>query len=97
MAEAVRFAGMHLENDLVHSSYWSDAPLIRRASLLLYLVDQGVVNRIGRSGRVAFEAQPDAVNWVLGQPSLIPYLIPTLELLSAIQADQSRRRSSAQA
>ena len=97
MAEALRFAGMHLENDLIHSSYWSTAPLIRRASLLLYLVDQGVVDRSTRSGRVAFEAHADAVNWVLGQPSFIPYLIPTLELLSAIQADQSRRRRSAQA
>ena len=97
LAEATRYAGIHLENDLAHSSYWADAPLSRRATLLLFLVDRGVVQRTSRAGRAAFEAQPDAVHWVLAQPSLIPYLIPTLELLSAIQADQSRRPRSAQA
>lgn len=89
--EALRYAGMHLENDLAHSSHWSDAPLSRRVALLLFLVDRGVVTRVVRSGRVVFEAQPDAVNWVLTQPSMVPYLIPSLEFLSAIQAEQARR------
>ena len=96
MAEAVRFCGMHLENDLVASSHWSTTPLARRAALLLFLVDRGVVHRVSRAGRVAFEAQADAVNWVLAQPSLIPYLVPTLEFLSALQAEQSRRPRPAQ-
>ena len=96
MAEALRYTGLHLENDLAHSSHWSNVPLARRATLLLYLVDRGVVNRSTRSGRAAYEAQPDAVSWVLAQPSLVPYLIPTLEFLSAVQSDQSRRPRSAQ-
>ncbi len=75
----------------LHSSHWSDAPLSRRAALLLFLVDRGVVSRAVRSGRVVYEAQPDAVNWVLTQPSMVPYLIPSLEFLSAIQAEQARR------
>ena len=95
-AEALRYVGLHLENDLAHSSHWSNAPLARRAALLLFLVDRGVVNRTIRSGRLAFEAQADAVSWVLAQPSMIPYLVPTLEFLSAIQADQARRPRSPQ-
>ena len=94
MTEALRYVGLHLENDLGDSSHWSVAPLSRRAALLLFLVDRRVVQRTIRSGRVGFEAQPDAVNWVLAQPSLIPYLIPTLEFLSALQAEQSRRPRS---
>ena len=89
--EALRYVGMHLENDLAHSSYWADATLSRRVALLLFLVDRGVVNRVVRTGRVAFEAQADAVSYVLAQPSLIPYLVPCLEFLSAVQAEQSRR------
>jgi len=96
MAEAIRYTGMHLENDLLQSSHWSNVPLARRAGLLLFLVDRGVLTRTTWSGRVAYEAQADAVNWVLAQPSLIPYLIPTLKFLSAIQAEQSRRPRSAQ-
>ena len=97
LAEALRFVGFQLENDLTHSSYWTGVPLSRRASLLLFLVDRGVINRINRSARVAYEAEPDAVHWVLSQPSLVPYLVPTLEFVSAVQADQSRRSSSPQA
>ncbi len=96
LAEAVRFTGFHLENDLAHSSHWTNAPLIRRASLLLFLVDSGVIHRTTRSGRVAYEAEADAVHWVLAQPSMVPYLIPTLEFLSAVQADQTRRHRSPQ-
>ncbi len=91
MAEALRYTGVALENDLEHSSHWSNVPLSRRVALLLFLVDRGVVNRTTRSGRAGYEAQSDAVNWVLAQPSMIPYLIPTLEFLSAIQTEQSRR------
>ena len=91
MAEAIRYAGSSLENDLIHSKYWATASLTRRATLLLFLVDRGIVNRTVRAERVVYEAQPDAVNWVLAQPSMIPYLVPTLEFLSAIQTDQCRR------
>ncbi len=96
MAEALRYTGVSLENDLEHSSHWSNVPLSRRVALLLFLVDRGVVNRTTRSGRTGYEAQGDAVNWVLAQPSMIPYLIPTLEFLSAIQTEQSRRPRPAQ-
>ena len=91
LAEAARYTGMHLDNDLSHSSHWSDAPLVRRAALLLFLVDRGIVVRTTRGGRITYEAQAEAVNWVLAQPSLIPYLVPTLEFVSALQADQARR------
>lgn len=97
MAEALRYTGLQLENDLAHSGYWSHAPLIRRASLLLFLVDRGVIDRTTRSGRVAYLADDDAVSWVLAQPSMVPYLIPALEFLSAIQTEQSRRPRSSQA
>ena len=97
MAEALRYTGMHLENDLVHSSYWSNAPLARRASLLLFLVDRGVVTRTTRAGRIGYQASAEAVNWVLAQPSMVPYLIPSLEFLTALQADQGRRSRSSQA
>ena len=35
IAEALRFTGLHLENDLSASPYWSKAPLARRVALLL--------------------------------------------------------------
>lgn len=97
VAEALRYAGLHLENDLAQSVHWSVAPLSRRAALLLYLVDRGIVSRASRAGRITFEAQADAVSWVLAQPSMVPYLVPTLEFLTAIQADQARRPSTPQA
>ena len=42
--EAVRYAGLHLENDLARSDYWSAMPLHQRAIVLLFLVDRGVVD-----------------------------------------------------
>lgn len=94
--EAARFAGMHLEDRLSLSSYWSEAPLIRRVAVLLYLVDRGVVVRTRPLGRVGFEALPDAETWVAAQPSLAPYLAPTLELLAALRDHQARRALSAE-
>ena len=96
VAEALRYTGFHLENDLTHSGHWSTAPLTRRVSLLLFLVDRGIIRRTARGGRLAFEAEPDAMSWVLAQPSLVPYIVPTLEFLAAIQADQCRRQRSSQ-
>ena len=95
-AEALRYGGLHLENDLTDSPYWSKAPLARRVALLLFLVDRGVVARVVRQGRMAYEAQAHAIAWVAAQPSLATYLAPTLEFLAALQADQSRRARSAQ-
>ncbi len=94
-AEALRFTGLHLENDLSASPYWSKAPLARRVALLLFLYDRGVVSRSIRQGRVAYEAGPEAAAWAVGQPSLASYLAPTLEFLAALQSDPSRRASDA--
>jgi hypothetical protein len=95
--EAVRYTGLHLENDLAGSVYWSAMPLYQRAIVLLFLVDRGLVNRTVRRGRRVFEPQPDAESWVESQPSLHPYLKPTLELLCALRHELLRRAHSRQA
>jgi hypothetical protein len=97
--EAIRFAGLHLENDLVQSKYWSVMPLHQRAVVLLFLVDRGVVERATRNGRRVFEPLPHAESWVESQPSLKPYMNETFELLAALRREnvrraRSRRRSS---
>jgi hypothetical protein len=94
--EAVRYTGLHLENDLANSAYWSTTPLPKRAIVLLFLVDRGIVNRTVRRGRRVFEPQPDAEAWVESQPSLHPYLKPTLELLAALRHELHRRAHSRQ-
>jgi hypothetical protein len=91
IAEALRFTGLHLENDLSTSPYWSKAPLGRRAALLLFLVDRGVVSRVVSQGRAVYEAGADATSWVISQPTMISYLVPTLEFLAALQSDRARR------
>jgi hypothetical protein len=91
IAEALRYTGMHLENDLSASPYWSKAPLGRRVALLLFLVDRGVVARVVRQGRAVYEVREDAAAWAAGQPSMAAYLVPTLEFLSALQSDQAHR------
>ena len=45
--EAVRYSGLHLENDLADSAYWSTMPLHQRAIVLLFLVDRGLVEADG--------------------------------------------------
>ncbi len=89
--ETARFAGFHLENDLSGSEYWSKAPLARRVAVLLFLVDRGVVVRSAFEGRRVFEPIDDAETWVSSQPSLLPYLAPTLELIAALRRERSRR------
>lgn len=91
VAEAVRFTGLHLENDLISSSYWSRAPLARRVAVLLFLVDRGVVERRTHKGRRVYDAQGHAEPWVSAQPALAPYLGPTLELIAALRRDTERR------
>ncbi len=93
--EALRFTGLHLENDLVQSTYWSQAPLSRRVALLLFLVDRGVVNRTTWRGRIVHEAAHFAEEWVVSQPALAPYLNPTLEFVAALRSAQARRLASA--
>jgi hypothetical protein len=90
IVEALRVAGLVLENDLSRSAYWSDAPLARRVAVLLYLVDRGAVLRVCREGRVQYEATADAESWVAAQTSLAPYIAPTLELLSALRVAATR-------
>ena len=89
--ETARYAGIRLENDLSRSGYWSEAPLARRVSVLLYLVDRGVVDRRAYGGRRTLEPIEHAEIWVAAQPDLQPYLEPTLELLAALRHDQVRR------
>lgn len=91
VAEAMRYAGLRLETYLDRSPYWSEAPLSRRAAILLYLVDRGAVLRGGRNGRVVYEATDDAEVWVLSQPSLSPYVQPTLDLIAALRLDHAWR------
>jgi len=91
IAEALRYTGLHLENDLAASPYWSKAPLARRVALLLYLVDRGVIIRVSRSGRTTYRAREDASAWAICQPSMASYLVPTLEFLAALQSDFDRR------
>lgn len=90
IAETLRYTGLHLENDLSASPYWSQAPLARRVSLLLYLVDRGVVARAVKGGRVVFEATEDAAAWAVGQPSMAASLVPTLEFLAALPTGRSK-------
>jgi hypothetical protein len=95
IAEALRFAGLHLENDLSASPYWSKAPLARRVALLLYLVDRGVVSRVSKQGRTAYVAREEASAWTVAQPSMASYLVPTLEFIAALQSDSDRRSRNA--
>jgi hypothetical protein len=89
--EAARYAGLHLENDLARSDYWSAMPLHQRAVVLLFLVDRGLVERTVRRGRRVFEPLPHAETWIENQPSLQPYRKPTLELLTALRHELIRR------
>jgi hypothetical protein len=89
--EALRYTGLHLENDLAGSSYWARAPLARRVAVLLFLVDRGVVDRRVHRGRRVYEPIADAESWVAAQPALAPYVEPTLELIAALRRDASRR------
>ena len=96
IAEALRFTGLHLENDLSASPYWSKAPLARRVALLLYLVDRGVVIRVVRQGRMVYEALEEASAWAVSQPPMVSYLVPTLEFIAALQSDRARRTRASQ-
>lgn len=89
--EAVRYAGLHLENDLSRSDYWAKAPLARRVAVLLFLVDRGVVTRAVRHGRRVYEPTPNAEDWVLSEDALIPYRTHTLALIAALRNEQARR------
>lgn len=91
--EAVRYCGLHLENDLCSSDYWSKAPLARRVAVLLYLVDRGVVSRGLRNGRVVYLPTGEAEGWAASQSSLSSYLAPTLELIGSLRTELIRRSS----
>ena len=89
--EALRYCGFCLEIDLSASPYWGKLPLSRQAAVLLYLVDRGVVARNLLKGRRVFVPSETAENWILSQPSLVPYFEPTLELVSALRHELGRR------
>jgi hypothetical protein len=83
--EGLRYTGIQLEVDLGHSEYWAEAPLMRRVSVLLYLVDRGIVARIQERDRVRYVAHPLAERWAEGRPALAEYLPQTLELLASLR------------
>lgn len=89
--EALRYSGLHLENDLSGSPYWSKAPLSRRIAVLLFLVDRGVVDRKVIRGIRVYEPTADAEAWVAAQPTLVPYAAPTFELIAALRDEANRR------
>ncbi len=90
--DATRYCGLHLENDLSRSDYWSSVPLGRRVALLLYLADRGMVSRRPGQGRYVFAVVDGAEDWVSSQPALATYVGPTIELLDAIRQENGRRR-----
>ena len=95
--ECLRFVGLHLENDLSRSDYWSRRPLDRRLAVLLFLVDQGVVEMTAKHGRHQFLPLPDAEDWVARNTVMRPFSKATLELISALRhyaARLSRSRKS---
>jgi hypothetical protein len=96
LEEAVRYTGLHLENDLSHSAYWSVMPLHQRAIVLLFMVDRGIVERGTWKGRRVYQPLSHAESWVESQPSLRPYLKETLELVAALRREQFRRMHSRQ-
>jgi hypothetical protein len=89
--EVTRYFGLHLENDLCRSDYWSRVPLERKAAILLFLVDKGVVARSVRHGRRVFEPLAHAESWAAGQASLRPHLAPVIELFGALRHELGRR------
>ncbi len=92
--EAARYAGLHLENDLARSKFWSELPLRERAAVLLFLVDRGVIERTTRRGRRVFEPLAHAESWVENQRTLQPFVKPVLELVSALRLELLRRAHS---
>jgi len=94
LEESSRYVGLHLENDLASSTYWSDLPLFRRAGVLLFLVDQGVVERTTRNGRRIFEPLPHAESWVQSQKALTAFSKPIHEMISALRHEFRRRAQS---
>lgn len=89
--EAVRYSGLHLENDLTSSAYWARAPLSRRVAVLLFLVDRGVVERQSVKGKRVYTPSDNAEAWVSSQTALAPYVGPTLELVAALRREAVRR------
>jgi hypothetical protein len=97
LEEATRYAGLHLENDLVRSEFWSESPLRERAAVVLFLVDRGVIERTMRRGRRVFEPLPHSESWVETHAALRPFRKPMLELLAALRLELFRRAHSHQA
>ncbi len=92
--DAVRYAGLHLENDLARSEFWSRSPLHQRAAVLLFLVDRGVVERATRRGRRVYEPLAHAESWCDDQPPLRPYRGAIVEFLTALRLELQRRAHS---
>ena len=94
--EAARYTGIRLEHELAESPYWAKASLARRVAVLLFLVDRGVVERRSLQGQIAYQPRENAELWVASQPSLTPYVGPTLELIAALRNEMARRGTNPQ-
>ncbi len=92
--EASRYVGLHLENDLSSSRYWSGVQLNHAAGILLFLVDRGVVAQTVRHGRRIFEPLPHAESWIDQQGPLRRYREALVQLVSALRHDLIRRAHS---
>lgn len=92
--ETARYVGIHLDNDLSRSVYWSEVRLGHTAAVLLFLIDKGVVERTFRRGQTVLEPMPHAESWVSGQGPLRPFKKAILELVSALRHDLARRAHS---
>ena len=96
VAEAARYTGIRLENDLAESPYWANASLSRRVAVLLFLVDRGVVERESRHAQRVYAPRDNAESWVASQIALAPYVGPTLELIAALRNEIGRRSQPSQ-
>lgn len=96
LEETTRYVGLYLENDLCRSEVWAGVQLWHTATVVLFLIDRGVVERAARHGQRVFEPLPHAESWVSSQPRLRNFRKPMLELLSALRYDLSRRTRSRQ-
>jgi len=96
LEETTWYVGLHLENDLSRSRFWSGVRLWHTATVLLFLVDRGIVEREIRHGRRVFEPLPHAESWVSSQPRMRNFRKPMLELLSSLRHDLSRGTRSRQ-
>lgn len=86
VAEVVRYAGLRLENWLADSPEWRDTPLWLRTSILLYLIDRGLVQRRRcLDGQLVLHVAPGADRRIAIQPIPEVYARALLRLVEAVE------------